>query len=861
MYDQATADLIRSTPPLRDLDRQSLPDQFTEAFARLVALRARLRDGEKPSEDLGPTRDFVQRLAQTNEALVGLSPDREDRRSAAFVAATAYQLVHQIDHLSGRGGTPAGLTANGITADVSAMLLFLVAESSADATEISERIRQPDAASLERELLFTLLELARGRVSSINGRSLLSASEAVRAAEPEAAPDALYYLILRAVRLLASRLAGQARGAEDPSALLRRAQRLAAPAESFSTALDPGHHDSLDLGPVALFPGPFHLASLLLAVADTLTGAAIVNVAPPHGLDPSRWRSFLEEVAQERPYLWPNLQDAIAKFYLDPRISSAIAFPTGAGKSGVSHLKIGATLLARRRVIFLAPTHALVDQTLRDLKTAFPRRRVRSVRENEFSISADDTGPADIQVMTPEACLLIGHLRPSTFEGVGLLVFDECHLIHPRGKADRRSLDAMLSIIQFVRLAPEADLLLLSAMMNNAGEIAAWIQELTSRKAMGLSMAWKPTRQLRGCIVYRQQRVNELNGLLKARRQQKPTGGVPVAVQRQLTAEPYGFFSIRQTWASQQRDDYAYLPFSSDSPKLRANPNWRLTANAGVLATALAVPAARAGINTLVFSQSIPIAAKIAERTSDSLGPSKIRLTGQEERWLRIAVDELGGTDYLYLDASNDTITSSAATHHGLLLPEERRLVESLYARPGGLAVLSATGTLGQGMNLPSEFVIIAQDSRFDEETGAMELLEARELLNAAGRAGRAGKNATGIVIVIPSRVVGFDDTESTIGDQWMRLQKIFSQTDQCLAIDDAPSPQCSTGSMPKRILPRTSIATSFPVSAVQPKMKGPKPAFAKRSEVPSRRSRNAGTCRTHGSKAARKRRSRSSDT
>ncbi len=665
------------------------------------------------------------------------------------------------------------------------MLLFLVAESSADATEISKRIRLPSSSSLQRELLLTLVQLARGQLKSINERSLLPAREAVRIAEAEAPADALYYLILRAVRLLASSLAGQARETDDPPALLRRAQTLAAPSDFPSTSRNLRHDDPVDLGPVALFPGPFHRASLLLAVADTLFAAAIVNVPPPNGLDANRWHPFLKNVAEKRPYLWPNLQDAVAKHYLDPGISSVIAFPTGAGKSGVSHLKIGATLLAKKRVIFLAPTHALVDQTLRDLRAAFPGRRVRTVREDEFSISADDSGVADIQVMTPEACLLLGHLRPGTFDAVGLLVFDECHLIHPRTEADQRSLDAMLCIIQFVRLAPEADLLLLSAMMNNADEIAEWVQELTNRESMGLSMAWKPTRQLRGCIVYRQQRVNELRTFLRTKRRQQPSGGVPVAVRRQLTAQPYGFFSIRQTWDSQQREDYAYLPFSSESPRLAANPGWRLTANAGVVAAALAVPAAEAGINTLVFSQSIPIAAKIAQRTSDSLGPGKIELTHQEERWLSIAVDELGGADHLYVDVCNDTITSRAATHHGLLLPEERRLVESLYARPDGLAVLSATGTLGQGMNLPSEFVIIAQDSRFDEETGALEMLEARELLNAAGRAGRAGKNATGIVIVIPSRVVGFDDTKSTIGDQWMRLRKIFSQTDQCLAIDD----------------------------------------------------------------------------
>ena len=786
MYDQTTADLIRSTPPLPDLDRESLPDRFTEAFARIVALRVRLRDGEGPPEELGPTRNFAQKLARTNEALVGLSPDREDRRSAAFVAATAYQLVHQIDHLSGIADSRASLTANGVTADVSAMLLFLVAECSADATEISQRIRLTDPASLEYELLLTLVELARGEVNSTSGRSFLPTHEAVRAAEPDAAPDALYYLILQAVRLLASSLAGRPRGADDPSALLRRAQTLAAPAEFPSTGLDLNRdEDPLDLGPVALFPGPFHLASLLLAVADTLTGAAIVNVAPPHGLDPDRWRSFLEKVAEERPYVWPNLQDAIANRYLDPGISSVIAFPTGAGKSGVSHLKIGATLLARRRVVFLAPTHALVDQTVRDLSAAFPGRRVRGEREDEFFIATNDKGPADIQVMTPEACLLGEHLRPSTFDGVGLLVFDECHLIHARDAADQRSVDAMLCITNFVRLVPEADLLLMSAMIKNADELAAWLGELTGRTALDFSMAWKPTRQLRGCVVYPQQRVNELNDLLKVGRQRKRTKNVPVALKRQLTAQPHGFFSIRQTWASQRREDYAYLPFCSESPELAANSSWRLTANAGVVAAALAVPAARAGINTLVFSQHIGVAAKIAKRVSDSLGPCAIELTLQEARWAAISIDELGGTDYLYVDVLDDRITSRAATHHGLLLPEERRLIESVYARPDGLAVLSATATLGQGMNLPSEFVIIAQDSRFDKETGSLELLEARELLNAAGRAGRAGKNATGIVVVIPGQVVGSSDTESKIGAGWSRLRKIFGQTDQCLPIDD----------------------------------------------------------------------------
>ena len=77
--------------------------------------------------------------------------------------------------------------------------------------------------------------------------------------------------------------------------------------------------------------------------------------------------------------------------------------------------------------------------------------------------------------------------------------------------------------------------------------------------------------------------------------------------------------------------------------------------------------------------------------------------------------------------------------HHGQLLREERHLVESLFKRSGALSVLTATPTLGQGMNLPAELVIIAEGSRYNEKRNRREVMEAQDLLNAAGRAGRAG--------------------------------------------------------------------------------------------------------------------------
>ena len=82
MFDPSTAALIRTTPALSDLHRESLPDKLSRHFVELVAARTRLRTGDEPSEQLIETLEFARRLAHTNEALVALGPDKDDRRAA-----------------------------------------------------------------------------------------------------------------------------------------------------------------------------------------------------------------------------------------------------------------------------------------------------------------------------------------------------------------------------------------------------------------------------------------------------------------------------------------------------------------------------------------------------------------------------------------------------------------------------------------------------------------------------------------------------------------------------------------------------------------------------------------------------------
>ena len=100
MYDAVTTALIQSTPALPELDREALPDRLSRAYAEIAAARVRLRE-DGPDAGLEEIIDFATRLAQTNEALVAISPDRDDRASAAFVAATAYQLIFQAERVGG----------------------------------------------------------------------------------------------------------------------------------------------------------------------------------------------------------------------------------------------------------------------------------------------------------------------------------------------------------------------------------------------------------------------------------------------------------------------------------------------------------------------------------------------------------------------------------------------------------------------------------------------------------------------------------------------------------------------------------------------------------------------------------------
>jgi superfamily II RNA helicase len=83
--------------------------------------------------------------------------------------------------------------------------------------------------------------------------------------------------------------------------------------------------------------------------------------------------------------------------------------------------------------------------------------------------------------------------------------------------------------------------------------------------------------------------------------------------------------------------------------------------------------------------------------------------------------------------------------HHAGMLPRYRRLVEQL-SQAGLLKVICGTDTLGVGINVPIRTVLFTALSKFDGTR--MRHLKAREFHQIAGRAGRAGFDTAGTVVV-----------------------------------------------------------------------------------------------------------------
>lgn len=759
MFDPITEKLIKDIPQFDDIDVERLPQLLSSVYAHIVSAKSQLANGQLPFliDDFDKTVRTLNKLIFGLEALMIQDLYQKHVESLAFVTATAYSLKNMLLQQQ----EESVVSMDYISSDVSTVLHYLIADAVTDAVEVARKFHTAD--DIQGSLLRYIRMLAEGKLKEI------VESETTK---EEFHGDYQEY----AINLLMNELC---EGIKDV-ALHFLGNTTIKPTERLEQVLLLSSYQIEKFDQIDTYVGIRKIARLLLGVTKHLEQAALIHIPVPEGVDAERWKSFLHERCMHgRPFIWKNHGFAIYNRFLDLGVSSIFTYPTGAGKSTIVQLKIASSILADRRVIVLVPTHALESQMKRELSAIFKENFSQQMfAGGEFSEYFVEENKQEIVVMTPERCLTVLGDASDKFNDVGLVVFDEFHLMGAQESGnDSRSLTAMFTMLEIFEKLPQVDFVLLSAMVKNSHDIADWLKSVTHRECLVFDDKWKPTRQLQGCLVYEQAEIKQLQNNARTNPQHKSKKKLEAS----MLATPWSLFCLKTVWDSQEVMDYSRVKLLNHQISLGISSITRkLTPNRNQVACQIASAFVQNGLRVMIFVDTPRSAQSIQKNAKDAIPLVDLSaLFTQNQAKIDQLTLELGDFSYSYL--LNQT---SCAVHHGLLLPEERDLMEQSYRQEHGVHLIAATPTLAQGVNLPADVVIIAGYDRYDVNTGGRETLEAHEILNAAGRAGRAGFNSYGAVILIPNHVLAMQD--NTIGNEWQEIKDgVFAGGDQCFVIKD----------------------------------------------------------------------------
>ncbi|MCL1627065.1 DEAD/DEAH box helicase [Bacteroides caecicola] len=767
MYNTVTEELIRRIPHVEGFTENLLPVTLTTVYAQIISLSAKYKDGEIPFdlEILEDDRRKLNILSNTLELYLFANPYSDKKKSIAYVAATARKLLFKI-----RGVQENEiLDLNYVPSDLYASLLYIISGNFADAQEIAESFSiYKDTDKYIKKLYKSVKLLVNGNLTKLRDLPIN---------EPREDHDLHQYLqqlfwkeLVVGIKQFSNSLLGQEEYSID----------------SFLRVKELSVYEDESLSLRDVYVAPYILSILFILSCEEMWSHAVINISTPVGVEENSWKSALKKQAEVRPFLWENHLEAIDNGILNVGISSVITYPTGAGKTTLSELKIVSCLLANKRVIYLVPTHALENQVNNSLAKLTDRMNISILnRDGEFSWFEEDEEDNTIMVMTPERCLALLRLDPEKLHNVGLVVFDEFHLVHGNFN-DKRANDAMTLVVELFDILPEADYFFVSAMVRNGKDIAGWIKSVTGHECILLDSPWKPTCQLQGCMVYDEKEINKLKAIIARFQSSKKHIRPTTSLNNMLKATPYCIFSLKSAWDDIKRSNYCLVELTGKPVNLRANNEWILSSNYNSVAAEVASRYAAIHYKTIIFATKPMDANAIRNNINKLLKWNNIGWIelNEKEKFNAVAL-ELGGEKYSYLFESE-----SATVHHGNLLPEERIISEHYFRSKDGVNVLVATPTLAQGINLPADIVLIAGDKRFVDNS--WEQIKAHEILNAAGRAGRAGFRSHGTAILIPSIIATYGD-RVTKGN-WMTVRdEIFSKGDRCLDIKDPISDFFST--------------------------------------------------------------------
>ncbi|WP_030911642.1 DEAD/DEAH box helicase [Streptosporangium amethystogenes] len=435
-----------------------------------------------------------------------------------------------------------------------------------------------------------------------------------------------------------------------------------------------------------------------------------------------RWERYLRARALAQPpvvQVWPSQRQVLEAGLLDadqPHLT--VTMPTSAGKTHLAEWAILHALAVAaapgrlpKLAVYIVPSRALASEVERHLAASLGPL---ALRVSGLFGGAEHVGyelqllaTTDVLVVTSEKFDLLLRNDPDLAERLALVVVDEGHLL---GEGER-GLRLELVVTRVRQISSAARLLILSAVLPNVDDVAAWLDPQRPHLA---AVNWSPSQLNMGVFTWKGRKADGQQGFVEYR-----------------SSDADHAFFLPYVLSRHQRRTKLFPEETKDVAAELALHYQQL----GLVLIAVPKKASTATVARAVRAA--------ADRADVVLGADDSGLVPPDLRAHRDRVIEVI-TEYAGADHELVALVGHGIGYHHADIPEAiRQELEKAY-RAGALRVLAATSTLGQGVNLPAKTVIVAGIHR-----GRDDRLSVRDFLNIAGRAARPFRETEGHVILI----------------------------------------------------------------------------------------------------------------
>ncbi|SDN62538.1 ATP-dependent RNA helicase HelY [Actinomyces ruminicola] len=432
-----------------------------------------------------------------------------------------------------------------------------------------------------------------------------------------------------------------------------------------------------------------------------------------------------------------------------------VAAPTGAGKTVVGEFAVHLALAKGLKAFYTAPIKALSNQKYLDLVARHGAERV-GLLTGDTSVNPH----ADVIVMTTEVLRNMLYSGARDLDRLGYVVMDEVHYL-----ADRFRGPVWEEVI--IHLAPQVQVVSLSATVSNAEEFGDWLGQVRGRTAVVVS-EHRPVPLTQHMLVGR--RLLPLYSL--------PVVPESAAEEARLAAQPPLNPDLLRAVRDARRAAAGEGPAAGHTGGVagrRSSPGrggrWRSSAgrpprrgDGGARTARLRPPSRLAVIKALDRADLLPAIVFVFSRAGcenavrEAVTRGVDLTTAEEARRIREIIDRrtaeipAGDLGVLGFHAWANALTRGVAAHHAGLLPVFKETVEELFAA-NLVKVVYATETLSLGINMPARTVVLESLRKWNGSAHVN--LTPGEYTQLTGRAGRRGIDVEGHAVVLAT-----DDAE-----------------------------------------------------------------------------------------------------